>query len=151
MKRLVLATALASLLSALPALAQVTVKDPWVRATVPAQTATGAFMTLTAGEEARLVAARSPLAKVVEIHEMKMEGGVMKMRPVGSLTLPAGKPVSLDPGGYHLMLMGLKQQVKAGDTVPLTLVVETQGGKKSEIEVKATAKPLAESGHMHQH
>lgn len=131
------------------ALAQVDVKDPWVRATVPAQTATGAFMELTAREDARLVAARSPVARTVEIHEMKMEGGVMKMRAIPGLELPAGKAVALSPSGYHIMLMGLKGQVKAGDSVPLTLVVETKGGRQ-EIEVKAQARALAEAqGHHH--
>lgn len=148
MTRLALMTILAFFVAA-SAWAQVTVKDPWVRATVPAQNATGAFMELTAKEDARLVAARSALAKTVEIHEMKMEGGVMKMRAIPGLDLPAGKPVALSPSGYHIMLMGLKGQIKAGDEVPLTLVVETKSGRQ-EIEVKAQAKPLAgEHGHPH--
>lgn len=148
MNRLALMAALTAFV-ATGALAQVDVKDPWVRATVPAQTATGAFMELTAKEDARLVAARSPVARTVEIHEMKMEGGVMKMRAIPGLELPAGKAVALSPSGYHIMLMGLKGQVKAGDSVPLTLVVETKGGRQ-EIEVKAQAKALAEAhGHHH--
>ncbi|MEO1766150.1 copper chaperone PCu(A)C [Thiobacter aerophilum] len=149
MNRLSLMTAL-SLFVAGSALAQVEVKDPWVRATVPAQTATGAFMELTAKEDARLVAARSPVAKIVEIHEMKMEGGVMKMRAIPKLDLPAGKPVTLSPSGYHIMLMGLKGQVKEGDSVPLTLVVETKTGKQ-EIQVKAHAMPLGGDGQGHSH
>ncbi|WP_131111340.1 copper chaperone PCu(A)C [Sulfuricystis thermophila] len=130
-------------------LAQVEVKDPWVRASVPAQNATGAFLELTAKEDARLVAARSPVARTVEIHEMKMEGVVMKMRAIPGLDLPAGKPVALTPSGYHIMLLGLKSQVKVGDSVPLTLVVETREGKQ-EIEVNAQVKPLGEAhGHHH--
>jgi periplasmic copper chaperone A len=124
------------------ALAQVKVDEPWVRGTVAAQKATGAFMRVTAVEDARLVAARSPVAGVVELHEMKMESGVMKMRAVGSIALPAGRAVSLEPGGYHVMLMGLKQPLAEGEAVPLTLVVESKGGQRSEVEVKATVRPL---------
>jgi len=139
------------LLVAGTALADVEVKNPWVRATVPAQTATGAFMELTAKEDSRLVAARSPVAATVEIHEMKMEKGVMKMRAIPGLDLPAGKTVSLNPGGHHIMLMGLKGQIKAKEAVPLTLVVESKDGKRSEIEVKAEARALSGGGHHHGH
>ncbi|MEI8157805.1 MAG: copper chaperone PCu(A)C, partial [Burkholderiales bacterium] len=84
----------------------VDVKDAWARATVPGQKATGAFMKLTAKEGTKLVAISSPVAGVGEVHEMKMEGDVMKMRAVtGGLDLPAGKAVELKPGGYHVMLM----------------------------------------------
>jgi copper(I)-binding protein len=148
-KHLLVATTLA--LAALGAHAEVTVKEPWVRATVPAQRATGAFMEIVSSEDARLTAARSPVAKTVEIHEMKMEGNVMKMRAISGLDLPAGKTVALTPGGYHVMLIGLKQQVKAGDTVPLTLVVQSKGGKREEIEVKAAVKAMGAEGHGHHH
>ena len=108
-------------LSGAPVLAQVAVADPWVRATVPQQQASGAFMKLTAERGARLVEARSPVAGVVEIHEMAMEGNVMRMRAVPGIDLPAGRAVELRPGGYHVMLMSLKQTLNAGDTVPITL------------------------------
>lgn len=124
------------------ALAQVTVKDAWVRATVAQQKATGAFMQLQSMQDAKLVAAQSPVAGVVEVHEMAMDGGVMKMRAVPSLTLPAGKAVELKPGGYHVMLMDLKGQVKDGDTVPMTLIVEGKDGKRQTIEVKAPARGM---------
>jgi copper(I)-binding protein len=141
MKRFALT--LAALAFAAAAHAQVTVKDPWVRATVPQQKATGAFMQLTATKEARLVSAASPVAGVVEIHEMAMVDNVMKMRALPSgLELPAGKAVDLKPGGYHVMLMDLKGQVKEGDVVPVTLVVEGKDGKKETLEIKATARPL---------
>jgi len=81
----------------------------------------------------------------VEIHEMSMEGSVMKMRAVPGLDLPAGKTVELKPGGYHVMLMDLKKELKAGDTVPLTLVVEGADKKREIIEVKAPVKALADS------
>ena len=146
MNRIARTTVLSALLSAtfvLPAQAQVTVKDPWVRATVSQQKATGAFMQITSMQDARLVEAKSPVAGVVEVHEMIMEKDVMKMRAVKGLDLPAGKSVELKPGGYHVMLMDLKQQVKEGDVVPLTLVIEDKDKKRSTIEVKAPAKPLA--------
>lgn len=141
MKRQALALA-ALLLAAASAYAQVTVKDPWVRATVPHQKATGAFMQLVAAQDARLIEARSPVAGIVEIHEMAMVQDVMKMRAVESLELPAGKTVELKPGGYHVMLMDLKGQVKEGDQVPLTLVVQTRDGQRQTLELKAPARSL---------
>ena len=145
----------AALLAASPVLAaaQVAVSDPWVRATVPQQQASGAFMTLTAPQGARLVEARSPVAATVEVHEMKREGDVMRMRAIPSLELPAGKAVKLEPGGFHVMLMGLKQTLNAGDTVPLTLVIETADRQRQTVEVKAPVRPLAQgsgaSTHKH--
>ncbi len=134
---------LAGLVLALAAQAQVSVKEPWVRATVPQQKATGAFMQILAAQDARLVEARSPVAGIVEIHEMAMVNDVMKMRAIPELALPAGKAVELKPGGYHVMLMELKGQVKDGDTVPLTLVVEGKDGKRQTLELKVPARPLA--------
>lgn len=130
--------------SAGPALAQatVTVKDAWVRATVPQQKATGAFMQLQAARDSKLVSVSSPLTPAVEVHEMAMQGDVMRMRQVQSVDLPAGKTVELKPGGYHIMMMNLKAQVKEGDSVPLTLVVEGKDGKRETVEVKAPVKAL---------
>ena len=147
MKRVVVSFAV--LLSAFAAQAQVTVKDAWVRATVAQQKATGAFMQLQSAQDAKLISAQSPVAGVVEVHEMAMDGGVMKMRAVPSLTLPAGKAVDLKPGGYHVMLMDLKGQVKDGDTVPVTLVVEGKDGKRQTIEVKAAARNPAAPAMKH--
>jgi len=113
--RTFLAAALAA--SALAAQAQVNVGEPWVRATVAGQMATGAFMTLTAARPARLLGASSPVAGVVEVHEMRIEDKVMRMRAIESLDLPAGKPLELKPGGYHVMLMDLKRTLKEGETV----------------------------------
>jgi hypothetical protein len=128
--------AVAALLLALPAAAQVTVTDAWVRGTVQGQMATGAFMTLQSANAARLVEASSPVAGVVEVHEMTTQNNVMRMRAVKALDLPAGRAVELKAGGYHVMLMDLKQQMKEGEVVPLTLVVES-AGKRETIEVKA--------------
>ena len=128
----------------------VEVKNAWVRASVQGQKATGAFMQITASQPTTLVGAASPVAGVAEVHEMKMDGDVMRMRalPQG-LPLPAGKAVALTPGGYHVMLMDLKQQVKVGDEVPLTLTIENKDGSRATIELKAAARPLNAPMKMH--
>ncbi|MCY1374804.1 Copper chaperone PCu(A)C [compost metagenome] len=116
-------------------------------------------MQLTATSDSRVVQATSPVAGVVEIHEMTMENDVMKMRAVPALTLPAGKAVELKPGSYHVMLLDLKTPVNAGDVVPVSLVVEGKDGLRQTIEIKATARALNtpaaanadghEAGHKH--
>jgi hypothetical protein len=83
------------------------------------------------------------MAGVVEIHEMAMDGNVMKMRAVPALELPAGKAVELKPGGYHVMLMELRQTLQPGQSVPLTLVVEAPGGRRETVQLSAPVRPLA--------
>ena len=139
--KLISVLALASLMAGV-AHAQVTVTEPWVRATVPQQKATGFFVQLQSATDSKLVAVSSPLTPIVEIHEMAVQDNVMKMREVPGLDLPAGKAVELKPGGYHVMLMDLKAQVKAGDTVPLSLVFEGKDGKRQTMEVKAPVRAL---------
>jgi copper(I)-binding protein len=129
-----------SLLVASAAHAQVRVDEAWVRTTVAEQKTTSAYMALTSATGGRLVAASSPIAAAVTVHEMKMEGDVMRMRAVPALPLPAGQRVELKPGGFHVMLEGLKQPVKAGDVIPLKLVVEAPDGKREDVEVRAVAK-----------
>ncbi|MCC7327992.1 MAG: copper chaperone PCu(A)C [Burkholderiales bacterium] len=129
-------------LFAAPAWGQVTVADAWIRGTVPGQMATGAFMQLTSSTDTALVGVASPAAKVAEIHEMAMAGGVMKMRAIDKLALPAGKAVELQPGGYHLMLMQLVQPLKAGDSVPLTLTFADREGRKTTKEIKVPVRAL---------
>ena len=133
--------------------AQTTVKEAWVRGTVAQQKATGMFAQISSAAGGRLVAVASPVAGVAEIHEMAMDGNVMKMRALPALDLPAGKTVELKPGGYHVMLMELKQELKAGDVVPVTLVVEGADKKRETIEVKASVKALADgaAGHPKKH
>lgn len=133
--------------------AQVAVDGAWVRTTVPAQKATGAFMRLQAAQDSKLVSASSSAARAVEVHEMSMQHDVMKMRQVPFIALPAGKAVELKPGGYHLMLLDLNKQVKDGDTVPLTLVFEGKNGQRQTVEIQAPARaPGATAPHdMHQH
>lgn len=142
MKRLVHSLVIVASLLTGAAHAQVTVQDAWVRATVPHQKATGAFMQLQAAQDSRLVSASSPIAAIAEVHEMAMRDNVMRMRQVEAVELPAGKTVEFTPGGYHVMLMELKQQVKEGETVPLTLVIEGKDGKRASVEVKALVRPL---------
>ena len=149
-------TLAAALLLAGAAHAQVNVQDAWVRATVPQQKATGAFMRLTAPQDMRLVGASSPVAGVTEVHEMKLVDNVMKMRPLPALDLPAGQAVELKPGGYHIMLLDLKQPVAQGSTVPLTLVFEAKDGQRTTQElqapvraVSATAAPAMGHGKPH--
>ena len=147
--RIVLALALVAAQWA--AYAQTTVKDPWVRGTVPQQKATGMFAQITSTGGGKLVSATSPAANVVEIHEMAMEGDVMKMRAIPGLDLPAGKPVDLKPGGYHVMLIDLKQPLKAGDTVPVKLVIEGKDGKRETVEVTAPVRALSAEKMEHKH
>ena len=122
--------------------AQTVVDDAWVRATVPGQPSSGAFMHITAATDSKLVEVKSPVAKTVQIHESKMENDVMSMGPVQAVTLPAGKTVALQPEGYHVMLIDLNGQIKEGDTVPLTLTVEDATGTKETLDVQATARSL---------
>ena len=131
---------------ALPAAAQLAVRDAWLRATVPAQTVAGAFMQLTSPVDARLIEASSPAARAVEIHEMAMEGNMMKMRQIPGLDLPAGKSVMLRPGGYHLMLIDLKGQLKDGEAVPFTLVIQGRDGRRETVEIRAQVRPITAMG-----
>ena len=122
----------------------VTATDAWVRGTVPSQDTTGAFMTLTSTEDAKLVAVATPIAKIAEVHQTMNHAGMMHMEAVKSLPLPAGKPVALQPGGYHVMLMGVKGPVKPDSKVPLTLTLEDAKGKRSTVTVEAVVRPLGQ-------
>ncbi|MDZ5436227.1 copper chaperone PCu(A)C [Pseudomonas fluorescens] len=127
--------------------AQTRVNDAWVRATVAGQHSTGAFMTLQADTDSKLLNVQSPIAKTVQIHQMSMKDDVMRMGQVESVALPAGEPVSLDPNGYHIMLMDLTAQVAEGSKVPLTLTVENAKGEKETIKVEAQARSLGAMDH----
>lgn len=142
--------------------AQVTVTAPWVRATVAQQSATGAFMQISSPTAVKLVAVSTPAAGVAEVHEMAMDGSVMRMRAVAALDVPAGKAVELKPGGFHVMLMNLKTPVKEGETVPLTLVFEGADKKRETVQVAAPVRALnatapakdahdGHQGHDHKH
>ena len=150
-KTLFTITALAGSVLVSVAAQGITVKDAWVRTSVPGQMATGAFMKITARENSKLVALSSPVAGVVEVHEMKMDGGIMKMRAVeGGLDLPAGKTVELKPGGYHAMLMDLKAALPKDSMVPLTLVFKDARGAEYKVELKLpVAVSLEATPHKH--
>ncbi len=142
-------TALAILASPSAHAQAVEIKNAWARATVPGQKATGAFMTITAKDGGKLVAAASPAAGVVEVHEMKMDGDVMKMRALpNGLDLPAGKAVNLTPGGFHVMLMDLKAALPKDSSILLNLTFKDAKGVESKVELKvpvATASPSGKS------
>ncbi len=125
------------LFAALPAWAQVSVEQPWTRATPPGAKVGAGFMQLrNAGAADRVVGASSPVAGRVEMHVTVREGDVMKMREVKSFEVPAGGGFELKPGGAHLMLVDLERQLKLGDKVPLTLKLEKGGERKLELSVE---------------
>ena len=126
--------------------AQVTVSNPWVRATAPGQKIAGAYLKITSVSAAYLVGASSAAAKKVELHEMTMENNIMKMRPLARLALPAGTAVELKPGSYHLMLIDVARPLVKGDHVPLTLTVEGKDGRRHSIETKAEVGELVAAG-----
>lgn len=119
--------------------AQVRVDGAWARATVPSQSATGAFMRLTADKDVVLIGVSSPVARVVEVHEMSMDKDIMRMRAVAQLPLKAGQTNELKSGGLHIMMMGLKKQIKVGEVVPLTLSFKAADGRVSTVEANAMA------------
>jgi hypothetical protein len=141
------AISLASLASfvSTDALAQTVASDAWVRATVPAQKTGGAYLTLRSPDAARVLTGTSPVADSVEIHTMQMNGSVMSMREVSAVALPAGQAVS----NFHVMLMGLKRQLKEGDKLPLSLVIEHAGGKRETLQLEVAVKPLTYSAPAH--
>lgn len=119
---------------------EVTISDAYVRAVPPGQPNSASFMQVknTSKVPHALVGGSSPAAKVVELHTHTMEGGMMRMRQVEKIDIPAGGSVSLQPGGFHVMLIGLKQQLVPGQEIPLTLKYEDG----SEVTVNAPVKKL---------
>jgi hypothetical protein len=121
--------------------AGVEVSEAWARATMPGQKVAGVYMQLKADRPARLIGVRCSAAKTAEVHQMSHAGGVMKMRKVEALDLPANRAVKLEPGGFHVMLFDIGKPLKPGERVPLTLIVE-QAGKRVEVPVNAEVRPL---------
>jgi copper(I)-binding protein len=132
-----------------PVFADVSVDGAWVRGTVAKQTATGAFMTLKTAKATQLISAASPIAEVVEVHEMVMDGNMMKMRAMPKLDIPANTPIELKPGSYHIMLMGLKKPLVDGEKVPLTLSFENTAKQKEILEVQAIVRPMTQMPMQH--
>ena len=132
-------------------LADIEIGQPWSRATPPTAQAAGGFLVLTnKGATAdRLIAVRSPVADRAEIHEMKMDGNVMRMRELEKgLEIPPGGTVELRPGGIHIMFMGLKAPFAKDTSIPLTLVFEKAGSIDVEVLVQAMGAP-APAGNKH--
>lgn len=130
-----------------PAAQPVRIDDAWVRATMVRQRATGAFMRLWASAPARLLEAASPAAARVALHETRMVGDAVRMREVEGLDLAAGKTVHLEPHGYHIVLLGLRERARAGERIPLSLTFEDAGGRRFCVEVSAAVRgPRAEPG-----
>jgi copper(I)-binding protein len=133
------------------------IDHPYARATMPGQTSGAAYLTLeNKGKNSdKLVSITSPAAKSVEIHTMSMEGNVMKMREVSHIEIKPGAKVTMKPGdGYHIMLVGIQQPLKAGDQVPLTLNFEKSG--KVEVSAQVADKGAKAAGakgdhHHHRH
>ncbi len=124
----------------------VKIEQAWIRARLPGQDITVGYMTLTAGQAAQLVGASSTAAGSVELHEMKMDGDVMRMRAIDSVALPAGQPVELKSGGYHLMLLDLKTPLANNTSAPLVLTFKDASGREFKEEMKvpvSTAAPAA--------
>ena len=131
----------------------VSVQGAWARATVQGQKASGAFMTLTAKADTRLVGVSTSVAGVAEVHEMKMDNNVMQMRALpDGLVLPAGKVVALQPGGYHVMLMDLKLPLQKDTTIAMTLRFKDAKGAESSMDIKVPVSQVAPAdGKKHQH
>lgn len=123
--------------------ANIDVKSAWARSTVAGQMGTGAFMYLTSKGGARLLSATSDVAGVVEVHEMAMEGNVMRMRPLRSLDLPPGSTVELKPGGHHMMLMDLKRPLATGEKIKVELRLETRDKKLVTQPIEIEVRPRA--------
>ena len=115
--------------------------EAWARATMPGQKVAGVYMQLKADRPARLIGVRCSAAKTAEVHQVSHAGGVMKMRKVEALDLPANRAVKLEPGVFHVMLFDIGKPLKPGERVPLTLIVE-QAGKRVEVPVNAEVRPL---------
>jgi copper(I)-binding protein len=132
--------------AAKPAAAQpapVAVEGVWARAVLPGQVSSGAYMTLLAREPLTVLGAESPAAGIVEVHQMKMENGVMRMRAVDSLALVPGQPLVFAPGGYHFMLMDLKAPFAAGSRVPLTVRLRDAQGAERRLELSLPVQAAA--------
>ena len=134
--RFTTAAALLCIASAVTA-ADVRVDNAWARATAPAQKTAGAYAELTSTVDAALVSAASPLAERVELHSTTFDKGVMRMRPVDRIELPAGKTVKLAPNGIHLMALGLARQLKQGDKLPLVLTIQAPGQSATTMKIEA--------------
>ena len=132
-------------------LGPIDIGHPFARATAAGQPTGGGYLKLVngGGADDRLLSATAGVSARVELHSMSMEGDVMRMRQVDSIALPAGKTVELKPGGLHIMFIGLKEPLKAGDKFPMKLRFEKAGEVEVMVNVEAPAAAAAASGHQH--
>ena len=121
----------------------VRIENAWARATAPGQKIAGGFMDLTADTDMTLVGGSSPVSRALELHTMKIEDGIMKMRPVKEIALPRGQTVKLAPGGLHIMFVDIKKPLQAGEKVPLSLIFKGSDGKEQQIDVQADARMMS--------
>lgn len=135
--------------AALAQTGQLEVRDAWARAT-PGKAETGAaYVTIVSPTADRLVSVSSAVAKKAELHTMSMAGMVMQMRPVAGVDIPAGKPVSLKPGGEHIMLLGLKEPLREGQSFPLILNFEKSGPRAVTVTVEKAGAAGPAPAHQH--
>jgi copper(I)-binding protein len=154
MKKILCACVLAMLAVSQAYADEVKVTKAWTRATAPGQDSASVQLTITSKKDATLIGVESGSAQSGEIHSMVMEGNMMKMRALESLPLPAKTPVTLGADGNHLMLLGLKNPLRAGHKLPFALTVKFADGHTSIIRVLAVIKPLettSDEGHEHHH
>lgn len=124
------------------------ITDAWVKTTVPGGSVSAAYMQIKSAKPLKLVKAESPLTPNVEIHNMSMKDGVMEMRAVDAVDVPANRAVSLKPGGFHIMLIKVNKPIAKGDSVPLKLTFETPDKKLFNVEVTAKGQEKS-GGHVH--
>ena len=122
----------------------------WARATAPGQNTASVYFDLTSDRDAALVAAASSAAARAELHAMVLDGGIMRMRPLARVDLPGGQTVRFTPNGMHLMLVDLKQPLKAGDNLPLVLSIQSSGSSRTTLKLKAQVRAL-DGSEPHQH
>jgi copper(I)-binding protein len=129
------------------------VQGAWVRATAPGQDSAAVALRITSQQDANIAGVSSPLASQVEIHSMTHENGMMKMRALDSFELKAHQEIALGSNGNHLMLVGIKKPLVAGDTVKLILTLQFTDKHTEKVEVKADVIPLTETydEHIHHH
>ncbi|MDX1669068.1 MAG: copper chaperone PCu(A)C [Limnobacter sp.] len=129
------------------------IMQAWVRPTVPAQKSTGGYMQVMAHADGSIVGATSEFADRTEVHEMSMDGDIMRMSKVESIPMEEGDVISFEPGGYHVMFMGLKQPIEKGQEVSFELLFKDKDGALKSIPVTATAtmSQKGAEGHDHSH
>lgn len=129
---------------------EVAVSDAWTRASAPGQTVAGVYFDIESDSDAKLVGVETVLTDAAELHYMKMEDGVMRMRSLPEVALPAGETVKFAPGGLHVMLFELKRPLQAGDAFGLSLLVEDDSGQPTRVDVNVEVRRL-DGSKAHQH